>query len=96
MCIVVYYQQPAYLRREDDGQVAETRLPESPNPSITRVKARESESRQLTLHSPTSERDSVPFLILSARSLQTSGCITAIYQSDLVETATNGYEEYSR
>ena len=58
----------------------------TPSPRVN-CKARESESRQLTLHSPTSERDSVLFLILNARSLQTSGCITAIYQSDPVQTA---------
>jgi hypothetical protein len=33
MCIVVFYQQPAYLGREDVGQVSETKLPESPNPT---------------------------------------------------------------
>jgi hypothetical protein len=59
----------------------------SPSPRVN-CKARGSESRQLTLHSPTSGRESVPFLILSARSLQRSGYITATYPSDPVQTAT--------
>jgi hypothetical protein len=55
-------------------------------PPSPRVKATKSEATQLTLQIPLDDNN-LPFLLQVGQSLQSSGCITAMYQFDLVQTA---------